>query len=89
MKLRWSKKMAVRNQQNKLKKIITDLQQLTIKVENSNKNETKDLHKTKQVLDACRVNIKNLYNENVELQKKKNEKSEIINRLKRQQQQQQ
>ena len=89
MKLRWSKKMAVRNQQNKLKKIITDLQQLTIKVENSNKNETKDLHKTKQVLDACRVNIENLYNENVELKKKKNEKSEIINRLKRQQQQQQ
>ena len=74
MKLRWSKKMAVRNQQNKLKKIITDLQQLTIKVENSNKNETKDLHKTKQVLDACRVNIENLYNENVGLKKKKMKK---------------
>ena len=66
--------MAVRNQQNKLKKIITDLQQLTIKVENSNKNETKDLHKTKQVLDACRVNIENLYNENVGLKKKKMKK---------------
>ena len=80
--------MAATDKQSEIKKIITDLKQLTTKVENSNKNETKDLHKTKQVLDACRMNIENLYNENVEL-KKKNEKSEIINRLKRQQQQQQ
>ena len=62
--------MAVTSQQNKFKKIISDLKQLTTKVENSNKFETKGLHKTKQVLDACRVNIESLYNENVELKKK-------------------
>ena len=62
--------MAVTSQQNKFKKIISDLKQLTTKVENSNKFETKDLHETKQVLDACRVNIESLYNENVELKKK-------------------
>ena len=63
------------------------MKQLTKKVENSNKNKTKDLRKTKHVLDAYRGEYRNLYNENVEL-KKINEKNEIINRLKRQQQQQ-
>ena len=49
---------------------MTDLKQLTTKVENSNKNKTKDLWETKQVIDACRADYRKLYKENVELKKK-------------------
>ena len=63
--------MAVTDKQSEIKKIITDLKQLTTKVENSNKNKTKDLWETKQVLDACRGEYRKLYKENVELKIKK------------------
>ena len=52
------------------KELIKDLKQLFRKVNDENKRNEKELHETKQVLEAYRKEYKKLYNEYLELRKK-------------------
>ena len=53
------------------KEFVRDIKQLTTKVNGKTKQSGKKINETKEVLEVCRKEYRKLYNENIELKKKK------------------
>ena len=63
-----------------IKKLITDFRLLATKVQKDNKEMSKNLKDTNQVLDACKKEYQKLYHENEALKKRVSELQEELSK---------
>ena len=63
-----------------IKKLITDFRLLATKIQKDNKEMSKNLKDTNQVLDACKKEYQKLYHENEALKKRVSELQEELSK---------